>query len=64
MATARQRSGRSGLLRSFAHPLAPGLGIALGAIGVATWQAVADPPGALSWVVVALAAGYSISGSV
>jgi hypothetical protein len=64
MAMARQGSGGAGLLRSFAHPFAPGLGIALGAVGVAGWQAVADPAGLLSWVVVALAAGYSISGSV
>jgi hypothetical protein len=64
METSRQGKARLGLLRSFAHPFAPGLGISLGAVGVASWQAWSDSPGVLSWVVMALAAGYSISGSV
>jgi hypothetical protein len=64
MEKAGQRGIRAGRLRSVAHPFGPGLGIAAGAVGVTLCQAVSDSPGLLSWVVVALAAGYSISGSV
>jgi hypothetical protein len=49
------------------HPLVPGAVLALAAPAVpavAWWWAFATAPVLLAWVVLALAAGYSISGSV
>ncbi|MGW5360134.1 hypothetical protein [Actinopolymorpha pittospori] len=58
------RRTRSPLVGSLTHPVAPGILIALAALGIGSWQALGHPPILLAWVVLALAAGYSISGSV
>ncbi|MET9023731.1 hypothetical protein ABZV93_27535 [Actinopolymorpha sp. NPDC004070] len=59
------RSPRS--RRHLTHPLAPAAALLLAALAVpalARWWAFATAPVLLAWVVLALAAGYSISGSV
>lgn len=50
--------------RSLTHPLTPGFLIAAAALGTAGWFLAAHAPVLVAWVVLALAAGYSISGSV
>ncbi|GAA2759113.1 hypothetical protein [Actinopolymorpha rutila] len=76
MSTSADRAGRAGAVggtrsprarRRHTHPLAPGAVLVLAALvvpAVTWWWAFATVPVLLAWVVLALAAGYSISGSV
>lgn len=50
--------------RFLTHPLTPGVVIAAASLAVAGTELGANPPILVAWVVLALAAGYSISGSV
>ncbi|MFD2078984.1 hypothetical protein SAMN05421678_102247 [Actinopolymorpha cephalotaxi] len=60
-------TGSPRVRRRLTHPLAPGAVLAVAALTVPAltwWWAFATAPVLLAWVVLALAAGYSISGSV
>jgi len=50
--------------RRLTHPLTPALAITTAAGAVALWEGLGRAPVLLAWVVIALAAGYAISGSV
>lgn len=62
--TRRARPSGSVVRRALSHPLTPSVAVACAAAGVGGWEVLARPPILLAWVVLALAAGYSISGSV
>lgn len=50
--------------RRLTHPVTPAIVIAGTALVVLAGQLTRDGPSVLAWVVVALSAGYAISGSV
>ena len=59
----RQPVARTGR-RWVTHPLAPTAVLLPAAAGVLAWAGLGGPQPTLAWVVLALAAGYSVSGSV
>ena len=46
------------------HPVAPAAVLCVTALTVVLWTVAGQAPVALSWMVLALAAGYAVSGSV
>jgi hypothetical protein len=52
------------LVRRLTHPLSPAVTIAVSAVVVALWEDLGNAWVPVAWVVLALAAGYAISGSV
>lgn len=54
----------SGTRRTITHPVAPAVVLCAAALSIACLSLLSSAPVLVAWVVLALSAGYAISGSV